>query len=341
MKGYRIAIRAQRDAAVEEFDVPRPAGPDGLLVRIHYSLISPGTELGGYNAPNRKAPSHPGYTGVGEVLEVGNPEDEPLVGRMVYLFPEKTDSSGCHASHKLFKRAGLALPLPDGLDPKRACFSRMVNIALTPYCNATPKTMGAVLVIGLGMVGNMIGQVGRIRGFRAIGVELDAKRRQRALEVGFDAVIDPEEQDPLAAVRALTDGRGADLTVHASGHAAPFLFSLRATASGGEVSTLGGARHDVTERLSPIINEIHTKHLVVRGGWEMLLPLRSAPAERVASTEMNLHNAFRWIRSGAVKLDPIWTHTIKPDEFKDAYDALNDRDEDYLGVIVDWTEAGA
>lgn len=337
MKGQRIAIASCQNAVVEEFDVPDGAGVNQLLVRICYSLISPGTELGGYNAPNRGKASYPGYTAVGEVLDTGPGADPSLKGKPVFLFPERTDSSGCHASHKLFSTGGLALGVPAELALDRACFARMVNIALTPHCNASPKTMGSVLVIGLGLVGNMVGQIGRIRGMTVIGIEPDAERRRRAQQSGFDVIINPDDTDPLAAVREATDGRGADLTVNATGHAAPFLLSLQAAASGGEISTLGGARHGATEELQKVITEIHARHLVVRGGWELQLPLRSAGAALVASTESNLLNAFRWLQNGAIDLEPIWTHTVKPEEFKSAYDALNRKDPQYLGVVVDWT----
>jgi len=337
LKGRRIAIYAQHALRVEAFDVPEVQEPGDLLLEVHYSLISPGTELSGYNAANRKSASYPGYTAVGKVLALGPGRDPALLGRTVYVFPVLADTNGCHATHKLLKAGGLAMPLPDGLDPRAACFARMVNIGLTPYVNADPKLGGAVFVIGLGLVGNVTAQVGRIRGLRTIAADLSAQRRQRALDAGVDAVIDPAAQDPVEAVKRLTDGRGADLTVNAAGTAATLVMSLEATAPGGEVSTLGGARGETTGDLTKLMSLIHTRHITLRGGWEMLLPMTSSPASKVVSTEANLRQAFRWIASGAVRLDPVWTHTIRPDDFKSAYDALNRRDDSYLGVVVDWT----
>lgn len=336
MDGRRVVIDGPRSIVLEAFELPEEPAQDEILVRVHYSLISPGTELAGYANARPGVHICPGYTAVGEVLAAGRPEDEELVGRMVFLFPERSDSRACHASLRAFKTGGLALPIPDGLSPDTACFARMVNIALTPYCNATPKTAGAVLVQGLGLVGTTIGQVGRIRGFRTIGVDPDEARRKRAQEVGFDAVLDPGEGDVVDRARALTDGRGVDLAVNATGHTAAFMDAIRATADGGEISTLGGARHPADLDAKRLFSEIHSRHLVVRGGWEMQLPLCGTPALQVASTEANLQNAFRWLKNGAIKLDPVWTHTIPPERFQEAYDALLERDPNYLGVIVDW-----
>lgn len=336
MDGRRVIIDGPRSIVIEDFALPEKPAQDEILVRLHYSLISPGTELGGYVNARPGANICPGYTAVGEVLAVGRADSEELVGKMVYLFPELSDTRACHASLRMFKTSGLALPIPTDLRPDAACFARMVNIALTPYCNAAPKTGGAVLVQGLGLVGNTIGQVGRIRGFHTFGVDPDEARRTRAERVGFDVVLDPGDGDVAERVRALTDGRGVDLAVNATGYTAAFMDAIRATADGGEISTLGGARHPADLDAKRIFSEIHSRHLVVRGGWEMQLPLRGVPALQVASTEVNLQNAFRWLQSGAVRLDPVWTHTIPPERFQEAYDALLQNDPNYLGVIVDW-----
>jgi len=337
MKGCRIVIDGEKNVTCADFETPLQLQNDELLVKVHFSLISPGTELAPYVNLGVKRVMYPGYTAVGQVLQTGNMADEGMIGKMVLLFPEKTDSKGCHASLKVFRTGGLALEVPADLDPARACFARMVNIALTPYCNASPKTMGSVLVAGLGMVGNMVSQVGRIRGFYTVGADPDAARRSRAVEAGIDAAINPNDDDLLARIDALTEGRGVDLAVNATGHSAPFMPLLQATVDGGEISTLGGARQGWEMDTRAIFSEIHSRHLNVRGGWEMQLPLRSASASLVASTEANLRNAFRWLKTGAVNLDPVWTHTILPEQFKEAYDALVEKDENYLGVVVDWT----
>jgi len=336
MKGRRITIPVQRDIALEEFDVPTSVGHGELLAEVAYSLISPGTELSGYNSRGQDAPRRPGYTAVGKALEVGAGRDPKLKGRTVLVFPEMGDTNHCHATHKLLGPGGLAMLVPDGLDARRACFARIINVGLSPYGNAPAKTSGAVFVIGLGLVGNVTAQIGRVRGFHVIAADTNPARRRRATESGIDDVIDPDERDPVEAVKALTNGEGASLTINATGRAALFPMALAATATGGEVSTLGGARGHDTGDLGAIFGEIHGRHLTVRGGWEMCLPRRPAPASKAPSTENNLRDAFRWLASGAIRLDAIWTHTIRPEDFKTAYDALNRLDDEYLGVVVDW-----
>lgn len=336
MQGKIIAVNGAQQLKVDECEIPAAIGPNEYLVEIDYSLISPGTELGDYNGPAFDKSYVPGYTGVGRVKQAGSECDSELVGNEVFMYPAKHDSNHCHAGFKVFHADGLLLPYPDSLPGDKACFARMVNIGLTPYAVAGPGTMGSVMVIGLGPIGNICGQIGKLRGMQVIGIEMDAKRRERALASGFDQVIDPGTDDALEAVKELTGGKGVDLSVNATGHAAPFMLSLQAAANGGEVSTLGGARHESEGSLMTVMNEIHARHLTVRGGWEHNLPMRSTPACDQPSSEENLKNCFRWLADGSIDLEQIWTHTIKPDEFKQAYDALNDRDDSYFGVIVDW-----
>lgn len=336
MKGQRIAITGPGTVRLETFDVPDRLPPGAVLMRVLCSLISPGTELGGYHSAGRTAPAYPGYTAVGEVLAVGEGGDAGLVGRVVFGFPADDDHSGCHATHKVYSPGALFVEA-DG-DPGRACFARMINIALTPYALAAPQAFGTVAVFGLGLVGNFTAQVGALCGWRAIGVEPDPGRLQRAGACGLTALIDPTAEDAVARIRGWTGGRGSDLTINATGQAGVFLQALAATADGGELNTLGGARHGHPADLREIFGPIHSRHLTVRGGWELSLPRRRCRGAAARSTEQNLGQAFAWLAAGAVELGPLWTHTIRPADFAAAYEALSRRDPAYLGVVVDWRD---
>jgi threonine dehydrogenase-like Zn-dependent dehydrogenase len=170
----------------------------------------------------------------------------------------------------------------------------------------------------------------------SIGADIDESRRKRALDVGFDAVIDPAKEDIVSVVNKLTEGRGSDLSINATGATQLFIPAIKATAQGGEVSTLGGSKQSLTTDIKEIFSIIHSRHITIRGGWELQLPMRAAPAIPIPSIEDNLRNAFRWLANGSLKIDPIWTHTISPGEFKTAYDALSHKNPAYFGVIVAW-----
>ena len=71
-----------------------------------------------------------------------------------------------------------------------------------------------VVVIGMGIMGYFHVRLALLRGARVIVSEMDEARRQKALEGGAHAVLDPSGQDLCEEVRKLTGGLGADVVVN-------------------------------------------------------------------------------------------------------------------------------
>jgi S-(hydroxymethyl)glutathione dehydrogenase/alcohol dehydrogenase len=76
----------------------------------------------------------------------------------------------------------------------------------------------SVAIVGLGQVGQWMVQAAALAGATTI-IALDLKQSRRDLALAFGAthVLDPQSGDPVAAVRALTEGRGADHALEAAG----------------------------------------------------------------------------------------------------------------------------
>ena len=55
------------------------------------------------------------------------------------------------------------------------------------------------------------------------------------------------------------------------------------------------------------------------------------------SMERNSEIAMELIRSGALKVGPLHTHTLSPAEAETAYRGLQHSKETYVGVLFDWT----
>ena len=75
-----------------------------------------------------------------------------------------------------------------------------------------------VAVFGLGVPGQIAAQLARLNGARVIGVDNIAGRRELALELGADEVIDAGEGEVAEQIRDLTDGRGADVCLEVTGN---------------------------------------------------------------------------------------------------------------------------
>ena len=73
MNGKQIIIPEKRKAILEDFELDESLAPNQVLLKTHYSLISPGTEGAGYTGlqSGTRYPHGSGYTAIGEVLKVG------------------------------------------------------------------------------------------------------------------------------------------------------------------------------------------------------------------------------------------------------------------------------
>lgn len=76
----------------------------------------------------------------------------------------------------------------------------------------------SVAIVGLGHLGQWMVQAARAAGAEVIiGLDMVSERRNRALNLGATQVVDPTGEDPVEQVKALTQGRGADVVLEAAG----------------------------------------------------------------------------------------------------------------------------
>ncbi len=100
-----------------------------------------------------------------------------------------------------------------------------------------------VVVIGPGPIGLLAGMVARAGGARhiaIIGTPADeAVRLAKARALGFHTVINLAESDPLAVVRELTGGIGADLVIECSGAAPAIASTVDLVRKKGRICAIG------------------------------------------------------------------------------------------------------
>jgi S-(hydroxymethyl)glutathione dehydrogenase / alcohol dehydrogenase len=97
-----------------------------------------------------------------------------------------------------------------------------------------------VAVIGCGGVGQAVVQGARIAGAaRIIAVDPVAMKRESALQLGATDTVDPSDANPKEALRALTDGRGADYVFEVIGNLATMRQAVECTRAGGTTVLIG------------------------------------------------------------------------------------------------------
>ncbi len=130
-----------------------------------------------------------------------------------------------------------------------------------PFGNAvhvcTPNMLGSdlkqselrgktVAVFGCGTIGLFSILVARAMGARkVIGIEPNAKNKQRALDCGADKVIDPSDNS-AEEVKSFFEGYGADYCLEMSGFPSSLQQAIKGARRGGHVALFGLSSGDVT-----------------------------------------------------------------------------------------------
>ena len=232
-----------RQGHVDVDEVPAPhAEPGTVLVRVQRSCISVGTELSGLKAgglplwkralqqpanvqkvvqsavaigPKRTwsmvqgqlaAGNATGYSAAGTVIATGNGVDDLRVGDRVAC----AGAQSAHHAEVIRVPRNLTVAIPGNIPFNDACTVTLGAIALQGVRRAVPTLGETFVVIGMGILGQITAQLLRANGCQVIGTDLDRDRLARALELGMDLAVDPDDEIPEDQVARLTDGLGAD-----------------------------------------------------------------------------------------------------------------------------------
>ena len=143
-----------------------------------------------------------GYCHVGKILEVGRGCDEFTIG-------DRVVTNGPHAEIVRSPK-NLTVKIPDNVDDESAAFSVLGAIALQGIRLANPVLGEAVVVIGLGLVGQLTVQLLLAQGCRVLGIDFDATRCALAKQFGADAFLLTEDADPVLFSQQFSRNQGVD-----------------------------------------------------------------------------------------------------------------------------------
>lgn len=282
----KAVILGKRKAGLIEVPDPHPK-ENWALVKVHASALC--TEYKSYL--DGRELQLGGHEGAGEVVEVCQAGHVKVGDRVVilpqypcgecalcksgdyvycqnnYNFEEFTGTSegrGTFAQY-ILKPDWLLPSIPDkvtyeyatmAIDGIGASFGAFQSIKIDAY--------GTLLITGLGPVG--LGAVVNacFRGTRVIGVEPVPWRRDRALQMGAEAVFDPGEPDLIEKIRDLTEGKGVTYALDCSGKVQSQRLCIDATRSRGRVAFVGETGDELPIRVSP---DLIRKGLTVVGSW--------------------------------------------------------------------------
>ena len=146
-----------------------------------------------------------------------------------------------HAQYCIVPQTG-AIPVPKEISFDRAC---LIGCGVMTGVGAVTKVAqvsvgDSVVVIGCGTVGLNVLQGARLVGAELIiGVDVRPEKLKKALQFGATHTVNAAEEDAVEAVRALTQGRGADNSIEAGGNEKSFQLALEVARPGAKVVILG------------------------------------------------------------------------------------------------------
>ena len=175
----------------------------------------------------------------------------------------QTSSPGAFAQFVVRKESNLHR-LPPGMTHEQGCLAEPLSVAYHAVWQIGGGVRAGedVVIFGAGPIGLLVLSVVKASGARAISIDPVAFRRELALDLGADEVVDPYSLDPTEEVMRLTDGVGADLVFEATASDDARSRILDVAETTGRIVMIGQAE---MKKLPIELEKVVVKGLTIRG----------------------------------------------------------------------------
>lgn len=321
---YKRALK-QPDNVRKVFDSIRDQGIKTTVDRVMGKLAS--------GSPT-------GYSASGVVIEVGSQVEGFCVGDRVAC----AGAGIANHAEVINVPVNLAVKIPDGLSDKLASTVTLGSIALQGVRRCEPTLGETVVVVGLGLLGQLTAQMLKANGCRVIGVDTNPHRVQLAKDIGIDFGLDPLAEDYTLQVLRLTDGLGADASIITAASSSDLIVSqaFSTCRKKGRVVLVG----DVGLALNR--SDFYVKELDFRistsygpGRYDPMYEEggQDYPIGYVRWTEnRNMEAYLSLLVSEKINLEPLCGDEYSLDDANVAYDSLVDGSQSKLVVTLKYSE---
>ena len=331
--------------------IPKP-GPGEILIKNHYSVVSTGTEIATIESSNKSvadklqdssniqkglelfekegvravwnavfpkniSPIQLGYSSSGKVIEVGRDVKNFHVGDMVV-------SNGNHAEYVVVNQK-LCSRIPEETSPKDAAYTVLGSIALHGLRLSETSLGSRIVVVGLGIVGQLVCRLAEAQGSEVFGIDPDDTRRKD--NKNFFPSIDDLPVDEVDSI----------IITAASNSNEPIEAATKIARNKSKIVVVG----DIPLNISR--NEFYYKELELvvsksygPGRYDKQYEVlgNDYPIEYVRWTENRNFEAFlKLLSQGQISIQGLITNEIDFEESPEVYNSFNS-EEKPLSVLI-------
>ncbi len=372
-------LQSLRSGEISIKDVPAPTEPKraGVLVRVHASLISAGTEKmkvdlarasllekarqrpedvkkvlaevkqqgfwATWQRVSRKldTPGPLGYSCAGEVIAVSEDVDDLKPG-------DRVACGGQGASHAevVSVLRNLCVRIPDEVAYEEACFTTLGAIAMQGLRQANVTFGETVVVIGLGLVGQLACAISKAAGCVTIGVDLDDHHVSVARQHTATHAFNRNQEGIVETIKSLTHGYGADAVIICAATSSndPITFSADIARDRARIIMVGVSEMNLPRDVY-FVKELEFRLSRSYGPGRYDANYEECgmdyPIGYVRWTERrNMQEFVRLLAEKQIDPKAITTHTFPIEQAAEAYSIIaGERKERYLGMVLTYSHS--
>lgn len=315
--------------------------PGKLLIRTYASLISAGTELSRHRGRDREPGEKMtpfGYQSAGEVMAVGE-------GCKGFEPGQRVVCMGGQAKHSDYAVVpqNLAAPLPDTVSFEEGAFVALAATAMQAVRRGDVVWGEEIAVFGLGIVGQLVAQIGELAGARVLAFDPMPLRVDLAKKTGIALATPHIGAQAIEYTRDVTEGHGLDCAFLCVGGGVERVFPdvykmmKRApdTHAYGRIVSVGG---DVAFATGASLGNVDVRSSARTGpGYhDPEYELGSDyPAVFVRwSTQAHIRLFVRLVEEGKLNVKDLATTRVPVEDADQACYGLLDEPDRHLGVII-------
>ncbi|NJK82016.1 MAG: zinc-binding dehydrogenase [Chloroflexaceae bacterium] len=315
-----VVIPRRHVIELHDVKVTQPTANE-VLIRTAYTSISAGTERmlldGKMPHPALSFPIVPGYETVGRIVEVGSNVSRSMLDQWVYVGGarcfEGVNPAWGGQSQFITTDADRVVPLTGFSNPEVGIFMALGATALHGVNLAAIRSNDRVMVLGQGIVGQLVARLARLAGAAhvtvvdRVNVRLDKSQADRVINVRGEALEEALE------------GERVDVLIEATGSMTALSGALPMLENNGRIILLGYYEH-IDIPYAPVF--MREAQILVAREWKF-------------GPDGELPHIRDIIANNQIDVSGLITHRVPLDRIQAAY-RLAFEDPSCLKVVVEW-----